>query len=91
MTSRHRFGRGAGSPSSKKGWRLLFLGCVFALPGSASGQVISPPEFRPISLDEAVEIARRRNPNLQQAFTAIDAKTADSVALSTVFINLPGP
>jgi len=63
MTSRHR-------------WRQLLavaaLTSLTSFPGALAAQVVPAQEFRPISLDEAVEIARRRNPNLQQAFTSIE-------------------
>ncbi len=54
---------------------LSFLVAIpggFASPGSAAAQARTGDEFRPITVEEAVEIARRRNPTLLQAFTSIE-------------------
>ncbi len=59
----------------RSGWAPFAFAALamFAAAGApVAGQVAPPQEFRPISLAEAVEIARRRNPGLQQAFTAIE-------------------
>lgn len=73
MTTLHRSStpRRAAPSLRIAAFALIALSLV---PGGLAGQEMpaSVDEFRPITLDEAIEIARRRNPALQQAYTSIE-------------------
>lgn len=58
-----------------------------AMPAALMGQGQEGGGFRPITLDEAIEIAMRRNPGLSQARTNIE--TAEHTRLSAVGSLLP--
>ncbi|MCG8469809.1 MAG: TolC family protein [Gemmatimonadetes bacterium] len=72
MTSRVTRGRTVQRRVNASGFALVLLSGLVAIPFELRAQAVANDEFRPISLDEAVEIARRRNPNLRQQFTAIE-------------------
>ncbi|MGH7542152.1 MAG: TolC family protein [Gemmatimonadota bacterium] len=73
----------------------LALGLVFAaagvLPAVATGQEPEveeeAPAFRPVTLEEAIEIAMRRNPLLEQARTSIES--AEHTRLAAIGEFLP--
>ncbi len=91
MTIRHRSGCG-GRPRAglcRWGWVLLPAVLLAAVsPGMAEAQVQASDNARQITVDEAVEIALRRNPGLLQAFSAIEM--AEHNRLSAYGALLPG-
>ena len=73
MTSKYR------SRYGSRCAKALRRGCIIALITLATplsidvrAQELPGDAFRPITIDEAVEAARRRNPALQQAYSAIE-------------------
>ncbi len=66
-----------------------FLVVGWLVPGGAAGQLIQQEadDFRPVTLDEAIEIALRRNTTLSQARTNIES--AKTTRLSAIGSFLP--
>ncbi|MFV1985717.1 MAG: TolC family protein [Gemmatimonadota bacterium] len=72
------------------GWvAVAFLAAGILVPGGLAGQLVESEAqgFRPVTLDEAIEIALRRNPTLSQARTNIES--AETVKLSAIGALLP--
>ena len=79
MTRTHRSGPEGRPSAGLRGWGFVGFGVAVIVTGflglpsvTAAQQVPAAIQFRPITVDEAVEIARRRNPTLLQAFTSIE-------------------
>ena len=70
-----------------RGAGLALLLSAAGMPATLMGQGQEGEGFRPITLDEAIEIAMRRNPGLSQARTNIE--TAEHTRLSAVGSLLP--
>ena len=75
MTTRHRSGCGGRPSAGLCRWGLVLLpGLLLAAasPRAAAGQVQASDNVRQVTVDEAVEIALRRNPLLLQAYSSIE-------------------
>ncbi len=75
MTIRHRSGCGGRPSAGLCRWGSVLLSAALLsgiLPGTARAQVQASDNVRAITVDEAVEIALRRNPQLLQAYSAIE-------------------
>lgn len=75
MTIRHRSGCGGRPSAGLRRWGSVLLSAALLsgiLPGTARAQVQASDNVRAITVDEAVEIALRRNPQLLQAYSAIE-------------------
>ncbi|MDX1393201.1 MAG: TolC family protein [Gemmatimonadota bacterium] len=69
---------------------VAFLAAAGLFPGALQAQLVGGGDqdaFRPVTLDEAIEIALRRNPTLQQARTNIE--NAETTKLTAVGSLLP--
>lgn len=75
MTIRHRSGCGGRPSAGLRRWGFVLLPAILlagASPGMAEAQVQASGNVRQITVDEAVEIALRRNPRLLQAYSRIE-------------------
>lgn len=75
MTTRHRSGCGGRPSAGLCRWGLVLLpGLLLAAasPRATAGQVQASDNVRQVTVDEAVEIALRRNPLLLQAYSSIE-------------------
>ena len=91
MTIRHRCGCGDRPSAGFRRWGFVLLLAVLlagASPRMAEAQVQASDNARQITVDEAVEIALRRNPRLIQAYSTIEM--AEHNRLSAYGALLPG-
>ncbi|MYC88667.1 MAG: TolC family protein [Gemmatimonadales bacterium] len=91
MTIRHRCGCGDRPSAGLRRWGFILLPAVLlagASPRMAAAQVQASDNARQITVDEAVEIALRRNPRLIQAYSTIEM--AEHNRLSAYGALLPG-
>lgn len=75
MTIRHRCGCGDRPSAGLRRWGFVLLPAVLlagASPRMVEAQVQASDDVRQITVDEAVEIALRRNPGLLQAYSQIE-------------------
>ncbi|MDE2720338.1 TolC family protein [Candidatus Palauibacter polyketidifaciens] len=75
MTIRHRSGCGGRPSAGLRRWGFVLLPVALlaaASPRMAEAQVQASDNVRQITVDEAVEIALRRNPQLLQAYSQIE-------------------
>lgn len=85
MTTADRRGPAHGGRPLRAATLVLAL-VTGAVPATAQ-QMMDPPEFRPVTLEEAIEIALRRSPTLEQARTNIES--AEHTRLAAVGNFLP--
>ena len=91
MTIRHRSGCGGRPSAGLRRWGFVLFSAALVtgvLPGTAVAQVQASDNVRAITVEEAVEIALRRNPQLLQAYSAIEM--AEHNRLTAYGALLPG-
>ena len=72
MTSKYRNRHGGRCAKALRGYVIALITLATPLSVDVRAQELPVEAFRPITIEEAVEAARRRNPALQQAYSAIE-------------------